>query len=148
MRGGTMSEIQDPGFFDVLSREPGMFVWMIVIGLVGVACVASGVALLAKQKPTPGAVLGGVALLLGVLALGSGGVSYVFSTHNASFAAGAGGLSTADQQRLVGLATAKASYSLYTGLGAGLLPLLGGAGVLGIGLLRRRQGRTASRPTA
>jgi hypothetical protein len=134
-----MSEIQDPGFFDVLSREPGMFVWMIVVGLVGVACFGGGVALLVKKRPTPGAILGGVALLLGLLALGSGGVSYVFSTHNASFAAGVEGLSTADQQRLVSLATAKASYSLFTGIGAGLLPLLGGAGVLAIGLLRRRR---------
>lgn len=138
-----MSEMQDPGFFDVLGREPGMFLWMIVLGVLGVGCVAGGVALLIKKKATPGAVLGGVALVLGVLALGSGGVSYAFSTHNASFAAGAEGLSTADQQRLVSAATAKASYSLITGISAGLLPLLGGAGLLAIGLLRRRRSMSA-----
>ena len=139
-----MTEIRDPGFFDMLGSEPGVFVWMIVLGVLGVACVAGGAALIVKKKLTPGAVLGGVALLLGLLALGSGGVSYVFSSNNASFAAGAAGLSTADQQRLVSVATAKASYSLITGISAGLLPLLGGAGVLAIGLLRRRRSMSSA----
>jgi hypothetical protein len=104
-----------------------------VFGFMGLSCLVVSLVML-RSRVALG--LGAMAAVLGVLAMGSGVGGLFFVRSKTDIVLTIPGLSEHDKQRIVEYSDAQSNYQAMFGLGAGVIPLLGGVVLAALG--RRR----------
>lgn len=127
-------------------RDCGWASWLcLLLGLAGTCAAIVGVALLASNGRRGSAVVGGVAIALAVLALGSGVVGRQAGLGNMEEALAAVN-DPSMVLRIRAEGTQEANQCVFVGAGTGALPFLLGAMTLAIGFARKRDASGPSTP--
>jgi hypothetical protein len=115
-------------------RDCGSASWLcLLLGLAGTGAGILGVVLLASSGRRVSAIVGGVAVALGALALGSGVIGRQAGLGNTEEALAAVSADPSMVTRIRAEGRREANQCVVVGAGAGALPFLLGAITLGIG---------------
>lgn len=128
----------EPTLLDAFKANPFFMALSVLLGAAGLVLAIVGLAL-ALRGSRAGLVVGIAAALNGLGAVGVGAVGTMVGRAHVEAVLAAPGLAEKDKERLRVYGEAEASYSLKLGLGAGLLPLLGGVAAVVIAGKRRQK---------
>lgn len=128
----------EPSFLEAFKQNPLFFLVSIFFGGLGLALAVLAL-VLASRASKLGIVIGLVAVLAGLGALGSGVVGWLTSRSLVESAAASPGLSASDRSRIMEAGNAEAIYSLELGIGVCALPLLLGMAACGLGIAKRKR---------
>lgn len=126
----------EPSFVDAFKQNPLFFLIGILFAGLGLSLAVAGL-VFATRRSKAGIVLGFVAVLGGLCALGSGVVGWLLAKSQVEAAVQSPGLSAGDRSRLMEAGSAEALHSLEFGIAACALPLLAGMTACVVGIAKR-----------